>query len=108
MNRTVYAALALLAPAVALAYPVEVLFTSRGLDVTIQDVQQDNSTILHLANHEPVAVRCEVEFDAGVETRRRRAIIEAGAGETMTHTPRREVIRMRVRVNCAPLEVEGE
>lgn len=108
MNRTVAAVLAMLAPAIALAYPVEVLFTSRGLDITIQDVQQDNSTILHLTNHEPVTVRCEIEFDAGVETRRRSAIINAGAGQTMTHTPRREVVRMRVRVACEPLEDEGE
>jgi hypothetical protein len=108
MKRILYSALALLAPAIALAYPVEVLFTSQGLDITIQDIQQDNSTVLHLTNHEVVAVRCEIEFDAGVETRRRSAIIEAGSGETMTHTPRREVVRMRVRVECKPLEDEGE
>ena len=96
------APLLVLSPLVAFAYPIDVSVVSQGLDVSAESVEQDGSTIIHLINHEPVELRCSVNFNAGVESRRRNAIIGPGKGQTMQFSPRREVVRMRVRVECSP------
>jgi hypothetical protein len=100
MKRLIAPLLAL-APLAANAYPIDVDVVSEGLDVSVESVEQDGSTIIHLINHEPVALRCSANFNAGVESRRRTAIIGPGKGQTLKFSPRREVVRMRVRVECS-------
>jgi hypothetical protein len=100
------AALLVLAPLEAHAYPIDVSVSSKGLDVSVESVEQDGSTILHLMNHEPEELRCTANFNAGVESRRRTAIIGPGKGQTLKFTPRREVVRMRVQVECSPTEAD--
>jgi hypothetical protein len=96
------ASLLVLAPLMAVAYPIDVTIVSKGLDVSAESVMQDGSTILHLVNHEQEELRCSVNFNAGVESRRRTAILGPGASQTLQFSPRREVVRMRVRVDCSP------
>ena len=99
---------ALMLPAAALAYPIDVRVVTRGLDVGAESIQQGNGTILNLLNHEPVALRCEVLFDAGAESRRRVVMLDPAGRGTVRFDPLREVVRMRVRVDCAPSEGEEE
>ena len=106
--KRVIALLASLAPGLALGYPVDVQVVSRGLDVSAEYVQEGQATIVRLTNHEPVEVRCSVRFNAGVETRTRRAVLSAGDAETIRHAPLSEVVRMRVRVECEPTETEED
>ena len=102
-----YALPALMIPAVALAYPIDVRVVTRGLDVGAESIQQGNGTILHLINHESVALRCEVLFDAGAESRRRVVVLDPAGRGTARFDPLRRPVRMRVRVDCAP-SGEGE
>jgi hypothetical protein len=101
-----FALLALMAPALALAYPIDVRVVTRGLDVGAESIQQGNATILHLINHEPVALRCEVLFDAGAESRRRTTLLDPGGRKTVRYDPLREVVRMTVRIDCMPSALE--
>lgn len=96
-----------LAPA-AMAYPIDVRIVTKGLDVSAESVQQGNGTVLHLVNHESVGLRCEILFDAGAESRRRDAVLDPAGRKTLRFDPLREVVRMRVRVECeAAEETEG-
>jgi hypothetical protein len=99
---------ALALPATALAYPIDVDVVTRGLDVTADSIQQGNGTVVHVTNHEAVALRCEVLFNAGAESRRRIALLDAGGRQTLRYDPLREVVRMRVRIECRPADEEGE
>ncbi len=107
MNKR-FALPALMLPAVALAYPIDVRVVTRGLDVGAESIQQGNGTILHLLNHETVALRCEVLFDAGAESRRRVVMLDPAGRGTVRFDPLREPVRMRVRVYCAPAEGEED
>lgn len=106
--KKLYALVLSLGPAVAFAYPIDVDVVTRGLDISFESIEQRGATVLHLRNHEPVTVHCSVLFNAGVESRRRQAVIAAGDGQTLQFTPRREVVRMRVRVECEPKEERPE
>ena len=96
------APLLVLAPFAASAYPIDVSFVSQGLDVSVESVEQSGSTIIHLINHESKELRCSANFNAGVESRRRSAVLGPGQGQTLQFSPRREVVRMRVTVECIP------
>jgi hypothetical protein len=98
--------LLVMAPLAASAYPIDVTVVSKGLDVSVESVEQSGSTIIHLLNHEPVELRCSANFNAGVESRRRTTIIGPGKGQTLQFAPRREVVRMRVRIECSPTAEE--
>lgn len=106
--RNVVWMLALALPASALAYPIEVDIVTRGLDVDAESVQQGNGTILHLISHESVELRCNVLFNAGAESRRRVALLDPGGRMTVRYDPLRQVVRMRVRVECEATGDDGE
>ncbi len=106
--KKLYALVLLLCATSAFGYPIDVSVVTRGLDISAESIEQRGATIIHLRNHEPVAVRCDVLFNAGVESRRRQAVIPAGDGQTLQYSPRREVVRMRVRVECEPTGEDGE
>ena len=100
--------LPLLFTGVAFAYPIDVNIVTRGLDVTAESIEQRGTTIIHLENHEPKKLRCELFFNAGAESRRRNAILEPGGGQTVQFSPLREVVRMRVRIECEEIGEAGE
>lgn len=107
MNRLHAAGALILLVGTAHAYPVDINVVTRGNDVEATHVQEGQGTIIRLHNHDPVELRCAVLFDAGVENRRRTAIVPGGKSVTVAYTPRREVVRMRVRIECNPTEDEG-
>lgn len=89
------------------AYPVEVQVNASGLDIEVQDTQLDVATVLLLRNHEQQDVRCDVEWHNGPElNRQRRVSVEAGGQRTVRFSPRRQVIRVTVIVNCRLAEEE--
>jgi len=84
------------------AYPVDVTTEMHGLRIDANESQLALGMLIDLVNHEPMAVRCDVHFRNGPERRRRRATIEAAARRTVTFTPTRQVVRVRVSVECWP------
>lgn len=98
----------LLAWGVAGAYPVDVTTKMHGLRIDANQSQLALGTLIDLVNHEPMAVRCDVNFRNGPERRRRRVTVEAAARRTATFTPRREVVRVRVNVECWPAHQDGD
>jgi hypothetical protein len=97
----------LLLPLRALAYPIDVEIVTQGLDVDADSIQQGNGTVLNVINHEAVALRCDVLFNAGAESRRRVALLDPGGRTTVRYDPLRQVVRMRVRIECTPTGDDG-
>ena len=104
MRRPVRAAawLLVLSCGTANAYPVDVSMASGGLHVEALASQLGAATILELINGEPFAVRCDVYFRNGPERRRRKVTVEAAGRHTVRFSPTRDVVRVRVSVECWP------
>ena len=92
---------ALLAAAAAWGYPVEMLVSSKGLDVEAHHVLLHDATVVRLTNHEPDAVRCDLVFRNGPELpRRRKVTLDPGGERSVRFRPDREVIKLEVDVRC--------
>lgn len=100
---------ALLYAGAAQAYPIDLDLRSEGLDVEALPRQLDQATVVQLLNHEPFPVRCDVRFTNGPEISRvRKVTVESGERHIARFLPSRQVIRLRVDVDCWPSESAGE
>ncbi len=97
------AAVLLAASAAAWAFPIEVDYRSQGLDVDVVPMRLDNGAVVKLRNNESLSVRCEARFRNGPEERRRSATIPPGDVAPMRYTAQRQVVRLRVVIDCVPV-----
>ncbi len=96
--------LALLATTAA-AFPTDLEIEAEGLAISASTESDGRLAFIHIDNREAFAVRCEAAFRNGPEVGRvRRATLEAAESRTLSWMPRRQVIRVRVVLSCAPLD----
>jgi hypothetical protein len=83
--------------------------TSKGLDVDATHTLLGEATVVRLQNYEKFPVRCDVRFRNGPEIGRTRKLT-IGPGETGTarFMPSRVVVRLRIAVDCRPLEEDED
>ncbi|HCJ27777.1 MAG TPA: 3-phosphoglycerate kinase [Pseudomonas sp.] len=108
MKRICFAALASLSiiplTALAVSYPVEVEQALNGTDVlaTTETIDRDMAGLV-LQNFGERPVECTAVFRNGPEApRTRRTVLEAGERKPLTAKFKRDVIRLRIKLTCAP------
>jgi len=102
MRKLLPTLLCALLPAVAAAFPTELVVTG-DLRVGAAIFNDGRVAIVRVANQEDFAVRCQAVFNNGPEvSRSRRTVIEPGEEGSMHWMPRRTVVRLRVELSCAP------
>jgi hypothetical protein len=85
----------------ALAFAVEMDFDAGGLDVLAEPYSQGPVAVVRLINGEAFPVRCRATFRNGPEASRlRQAIVPGGDSATLSWAPKRNVVRLRIEVNC--------
>jgi len=95
--------------AAAVAYPIDMEVKSQGLDVEALPQLLVEATVVRLVNHQAFAVRCDVHFRNGAEiVRVRKVRVEPAADHIARFMPSRQVIRLKVVVECWPAEKEAE
>ena len=103
IRRYLFVAALLAAPAVTWAFPIDVDSRSEGLDIDIVPMQLDFGAIVRLQNNESLPVKCEARFKNGPEERRRSATIPPGDIAPMRYTAQRQIVRLRVSIDCVPV-----
>lgn len=109
MSRYAYSWLliAILAPCVAAAYPIDTQVHSKGLDVEAIPTLLQEATVVRLVNNETFAVRCNVSFANGPEISKvRKVTVDPASDHLVRFLPSRTVIRLRIDVSCWPAEEE--
>ena len=87
----------------AMAFPTDLELDVGGLNVEALTHIDGRVALVRVSNHESCAVRCEAVFRNGPEiSRARRAVIDPADTAVLSWTPRREVVRLRVELSCAP------
>jgi hypothetical protein len=100
------AAWLLLFSGAAAAFPLDLDFDPAGLDVIATPATDGRSAMVRVLNGEDFAVRCRAVFRNGPEVGRARQVIVApGQPATLSWTPTRSVVRMRIELHC---ERDGE
>lgn len=87
---------------VAADAPIELEQEIDGVRIEVATGWVGGVVYARLENRSPGAALCDAEFRNGPESRRRRARLEAGEERTLTFEPAREVLRLRIRLRCAP------
>ncbi|NGP53452.1 hypothetical protein [Thioalkalivibrio sp. XN8] len=86
---------------VALAFPIDLDFDPRGLDVVAEPFAQGPVALVRVVNGEDFPVICRAVFRNGPEaSRQRQAIVAPGDSTTISWTARRQVVRLRVGLHC--------
>jgi hypothetical protein len=98
----------LLATGSVAAYPIDVTMLSEGLQVEAHSWQLGDGAMLEIVNGEPLAVRCDVLFRNGPERRLRKVIVEPAARQVVRFTPTRDVVRIRINIECRPAHQADE
>ena len=102
MFRPVTAAVLVLAAGTALAFAVELEFDPGGLDVLAEAYSDGRLALVRVANGEDFALRCQAVFRNGPEiARTRQAIVAPGESATLSWAPNRNVVRLRIQLQCA-------
>lgn len=97
-------ALLLMLPLTVWAYPIEMDANVSNTDVTYdtQELNYNMGAVL-VRNHGTTAARCTATFRNGPEApRTRRTLIASGAEANMTAKFTREILRLRIQLNCEP------
>jgi hypothetical protein len=101
--------IAILCPAVSIAYPTDMSVNAKGLDIEAIPTLLDQATVIRLVNNESFPVRCDLQFSNGPEISRvRKVTVESHDDHIVRFTPSRVVIRLRVDVNCWPADKDDE
>jgi hypothetical protein len=96
--------LALLA-GTAWAFPADLEIRPKELSIGAVVHSDGRVAMVRVTNQEETALRCEAFFRNGPEQgRTRHAIVGSGDSTTLSWTPRREVVRLRIQLNCQPHE----
>lgn len=86
---------------VAFAFAIELDFDPRGLDIVAEPFAQGPVALVRIINGEDFPVVCRAVFRNGPEaSRQRQAIVAPGGSTTMSWSPRRQVVRLRVGLHC--------
>jgi hypothetical protein len=108
MSRLLASALLLLLAASASAFPTDLEVSADGLAIEAVVHTDGRNAIVNVSNREDFALRCDALFRNGPEKGRvRRAIIEAGDSAPLSWTPRRQVVRLRIELQCVPARDAG-
>lgn len=103
MKRICLAALAIIPlSALAVSYPVDIQQQLNGTEVmaSASSIDRDMAA-LHLHNLGAVPVTCKAVFRNGPEApRTRRTTLEAGEQKALTAKFKRDVIRLRIQLDC--------
>lgn len=87
-------------------YPIDTDVTLNGARVIYHTSRLDiggSSTTLHLQNADSRTVLCRAEFNSQIEQPKRfQRIIPPGEENSITHTTRREVNRLKIKLSCYP------
>jgi hypothetical protein len=81
--------------------PVDVTRCFDGMHLEMRDGWVGNTVYVDLDSFDGRTAYCSVEFKNGPERRTRKTEVEAEESKTVTFSPRREVIRLRITVRCA-------
>lgn len=82
-------------------FPIDLEVHADHLAIATQVHTDGRTAIVNVINRENFAVRCDALFRNGPEIGRvRRAIIEPGDSAPLPWTPRREVVRLRIELQC--------
>lgn len=101
IHRFIITLVLLFTASAALAYPVELEFEPRGLDVVAEPFAQGPVALVRVTNGEDFPVICRAVFRNGPEaSRQRQAVVAPGDSATISWSPKREVVRMRVGLHC--------
>lgn len=91
----------LLAAGNALAFAVELDFDPGDLDVVAEALSDGRLALVRVNNGEEFALRCEAVFRNGPEIARgRHAIVAPGGQATLSWSPNRTVVRLRIQLRC--------
>ena len=93
----------LMVPLAAQAFPIEIKLRSEGLDIDTIPMQVHWGAIVRVKNNELLAIRCNARFVNGPEERRRVATIPPGDIVPMRYNSQREILRLRVFLDCVPV-----
>lgn len=104
MRKRLLAVLLAMLPAMAQAFPIEVNMENHGLDIEAVPVRVAWGAVIQIRNNEPLATRCRVDFRNGPERKRRSAVIPSGESVSVQYQAQREVVRLRVTVDCLPVD----
>jgi hypothetical protein len=98
----------LLLAGLVFAFPTDLEVSANDLAIAAQVHTDGRNAIVNVSNSEDFAVRCDALFRNGPEMGRvRRAIIEPGESAPLSWTPRREVVRLRIELECRPARAAG-
>jgi hypothetical protein len=108
MSRLLASVLLLSLAGSAWAFPTDLEISAGDLAIQAVVHTDGRNAIVNVSNSEDFAVRCDALFRNGPEMGRvRRAIIEPGDSAPLSWTPRREVVRLRIELECVPARDAG-
>lgn len=101
IHRLILTLVLLFAASTALAYPVELEFEPRGLDVFAESYSEGPMAMVRVTNGEDFPVVCRAVFRNGPEaSRQRQAVVAPGDSALLSWAPKRTVVRLRVGLHC--------
>ena len=90
-------------PVFAEAFPIDVELGPGASEVSVSSTDLINIAALKLVSHAAVPLRCQATFVNGPERPLpRRVSLQPGQVAVLTHEFTREIIRIRVSIDCAP------
>ena len=105
MRKLIAAAALMLASSTAAAFPLELDFDPAGLDVIASPHTDGRVAMVQVHNGEDFALRCHAVFRNGPEVgRARQVIVAAQSPATLSWTPKRSVVRLRIELRCERAE----
>lgn len=95
--------IALAPPVFAEAFPIDVKLGPGADEVSVSSTDLSNIAALKLTSQATVPLRCQATFVNGPERPLpRRVRLQPGEEVVLTHEFTREIIRVRVHIDCAP------
>jgi len=86
-------------------YLIDLKTEMNGEDIQASTLSSGQTTLLVLESQSPKKLYCETVFHSGPEFPRvKKRLIEPMEKAVLTYTSKREIIRMKVNVNCHPNE----
>ena len=95
--------IALAAPALAAPFPIDIHLEPGAAEVSATTTDLSNIAAVKLTSHAAVPLRCAATFVNGPERPLpRRLRLAPGEEVVVTHEFTRQIIRVRVNIDCAP------
>jgi hypothetical protein len=108
MYKLFIAVMAALMAGTAWGYPADLEIRPKGLNIGAIVHSDGRLAMVRITNQEATPLRCDAFFRNGPEQgRTRHAIVDSGDSATLSWMPRREVVRLRIQLNCEPHDGES-